>query len=274
MKFDGHVHIMSQDVQAVTSFATELAAANLTGALVMSLPPPGYNDISVSFEKRLDMLVKIVEGQANLFPFMWIDPLDSDAENQIKLAVETGVDGFKIICDHFYPSNKQAIKVYRNIANVEKPLLFHCGMLGDGKFSSLYNRPAEFECLLDIPDLRFSLAHLGWPWCDEFIAVALKFQNLHRRDSSRYPEMFIDNTPGTPYIYRREVLIKLFTVCEAMNNFYYGSDLLAENYRSKRSAEIIQSDDKIYSELGFSEAEKEKFYSTNLLNFLQKDLPA
>lgn len=75
--------------------------------------------------------------------------------------------------------------------------------------SSQYNRPSEFEPLLEINGLKFSLAHISWPWCDELIAVYGKFLNAYAGNPDHSVEMFIDITPGTPPIYRQEVLTKL-----------------------------------------------------------------
>jgi predicted TIM-barrel fold metal-dependent hydrolase len=36
------------------------------------------------------------------------------------------------------------------------------------------DRPAIY-----FPEVRFVLSHLGWPWCDEAIAMALKFPNVY-----------------------------------------------------------------------------------------------
>jgi hypothetical protein len=103
-------------------------------------------------------------------------------------------------------------------------MLFHSGILYDGRDTSRYNRPAEFECLLDVPGLRFAMAHISWPWCDEMIALYGKFQAAHGSRAD-VPELFIDTTPGTPAIYRRDALTKVFTVgFDVKHNVLFGSD--------------------------------------------------
>ncbi len=54
------------------------------------------------------------------------------------------------------------------------------------------------------------MGHCSWPWYDECIALYGKFLNALEKDGA--PEMFFDLTPGTPVIYRRDLLTKLFTV--------------------------------------------------------------
>ena len=101
---------------------------------------------------------------------------------------------------------------------------------GTAKPSSPFNRPAEFEALLAVKGLTFCLAHIGWPWCDEMIAVYgnSSTRTLKHADAG---EMFIDLTPGTPPIYRKEALTKLFTVgYDIEDNVIFGTDCTADDY--------------------------------------------
>ncbi len=52
------------------------------------------------------------------------------------MAVEMGVSGFKIIFQYCYPYDKRVIPLYERIAYHNKPLLFHSGILYDGKNTS------------------------------------------------------------------------------------------------------------------------------------------
>ena len=71
--------------------------------------------------------------------------------------------------------------------------------------------------------MRFSLAHISWPWCDELIAAYGKILNASASRADYRGEMFVDITPGTPTIYRREALTKLFTVgYDIQDNVIFG----------------------------------------------------
>jgi predicted TIM-barrel fold metal-dependent hydrolase len=195
--------------------------------------------------------------------------MEQDALKQIDLAVKRGANGFKIICNNFFPSHPQALKIMEEIANCKKPILFHSGILWDGKASSAYNRPAEFEILVEIKGLKFTLAHMGWPWCDELLAVYGKFQNAQslRRDSS--VEMFIDITPGTPPIYREEALTKLFGIgYDVENNVIFGSDSNVNEYNDAWAREWMTRDNAIYKKLRLSRNVVQKIYGENLKRFL------
>ena len=185
MILDGHIHmdyiedVNISDIQE--KLLTSLNLAGIYGGLVISPAPSSEN--SHKPIKRINQVVTLTENHQHLYPFYWIDPTEEDALDQVDMAQEMGIDGFKVICNHFFPGDSRAMKAYEKIALNSKPMLFHSGILWDGTPSSKYNRPIEFECLLEIPNLKFSLAHVSWPWTDECIAVYGKMANSMRSDS-------------------------------------------------------------------------------------------
>jgi predicted TIM-barrel fold metal-dependent hydrolase len=260
---DGHVHVMGETVDQ-KSLLERMRAAGVSGAVLMSAPPSSHEANARPARDRLDNLLAWVEGSPDLYPVFWIDPLEPDALEQVALASRSAVRGFKVICSSFYPGDPRAIEVYRAIAETGKPVMFHSGILWDGQDSSRYNRPVEFESLLAVPDLRFSLAHVSWPWCDEHIALFGKLQR-----SRLSGKMFVDLTPGTPPIYRREVLTKLFTVgYDVGDNVFFGTDGIALNYSVENAQRWLQRDNAIYDSLGLSKDQRDKIYAGNVKRFL------
>ena len=272
MILDGHIHIQDGPADKA-AFKRGLAASGIGGGLVISLAPncfrreaPGLLD---GAKKRLDGLLQRTRGDENLFPFFWIDPMEPDAERQAEAALGYGVMGFKVICDSYYPYDDKPMALFRAIAGMGKPLLFHSGILWDGKFSSLYNKPANFEALIDIPGLRFSLAHASWPWCDECIALYGKILNAKSEGPGTSAEMFIDITPGTPQIYRRDLLVKLYTVgYDIEDNVVYGSDCSFDDYAGEWSGKWVGIDRAIYNDLKLEQAAVDKAFGGNLRRFV------
>ena len=270
MLLDGHIHITSLE-GSLSAFRTQLTRAGMDGALLISLPPPpaGRKPDGVPADRRIAQVLEFTEGRPNMFPFLWIDPMDDEVFGQIDEAVRRGIAGFKVICHNHYPGDDRAMKVFRRVAAKGKPILFHSGILWDGQPSSRYNRPAEFEALLDVEGLRFSLAHIGWPWCDELIAVYGKFLNAYSRRPDLGVEMFVDVTPGTPEIYRHEVLTKLFGVgYDVEDNVVFGSDCSTAPYNERWTRDWIARDRAIYQEIGVPESAQEKIFCGNLLRFV------
>ena len=270
MIFDGHIHILNHSEDR-ESLMMELSHSGISGGLIISLPPPAFPAVAPSAPPidRMNNVLFWCKTMENLYPFYWIDPMEDDAEDQIVMAVEKDIMGFKVICDSYFPGNKRAMEIFRIIAETKRPILFHSGILWDGKPSSQYNRPSEFEPLLEINDLRFSLAHISWPWCDELIAVYGKFLNAYAGNPDHSVEMFIDITPGTPPIYRREVLTKLFTVgYDVENNVIFGTDCCTNPYNSGWTRQWIERDKNIFHELGLKKDTIDAIYYRNLKRFV------
>jgi predicted TIM-barrel fold metal-dependent hydrolase len=268
MILDGHIHIFSAQPDG-DALLRRLQAAGVDGGVLLSLPPASCTKLAQPVADRLHNLSIWCAASANLYPFFWIDPTEEDALAQVELAVGQGVRGFKIICNHFYPGDARALPVYQAISDAERPILFHSGILWDGRFSSKYNRPAEFEALLSVPGLHFALAHISWPWCDELLAVYGKFQHSPACQGERAVEMFIDITPGTPPIYREEALSKLFTIgYDVRSHVLFGSDSAAHDYNAQSASTWITRDNAIYRKLGLDAQTFEGIYAENLLRFL------
>jgi len=270
MILDGHIHIATRGGDR-EDFARRLRAAGVGGGMIVSLPPPAFRAIAEtgSADERLDSLFWWAETDAELYPLFWIDPVEDDALGQVAAAVGRGVSGFKVICDRHDPGDARAMPVYDAIARAGRPILFHSGILWDGKPSSMHNRPAGFEPLLEVTGLRFCLAHISWPWCDEAIAVYGKFLTARRRRSVPPAEMFIDITPGTPRIYRREALTKLYTVgYDVKDNVIFGSDNHADSYGAEGVRQWIDFDGAILRDLGLPAQTLDALYCGNLRRFV------
>ena len=120
---------------------------------------------------------------------------------------------------------------------------------------------------MDIKGLRFSLGHCSWPWIDECIALYGKFLNAYANGMGA--EMFFDTTPGTPAIYRRELLTKLYTVgYDVEDNVMFGTDCTAGVYSDTWTDKWLKTDGAILRELGADETLFQKLYHDNLLRFL------
>jgi predicted TIM-barrel fold metal-dependent hydrolase len=265
MVLDGHIHIHAGQGGRETLVERMKAAGVDGGVLISASPRPA----TLSNAERLADLLAWCRAGPELYPFYWIDPLQEDALDQVTAAVARGVAGFKVICSHHYPGDERAMPVYRAIAAADKPILFHSGILWDGQPSAKYNRPGEFEALLEVDGLKFCLAHISWPWCDELIAVYGKFLNAYTRRPDLSVEMYVDITPGTPPIYRREALTKLFTVgYDVAHNVLFGSDCNANHYNVSWVQEWTLRDRAIFQDLGLDQETVEGIYAGNLQRFL------
>lgn len=256
-RYDSHIHVYDEGSPKPEFLAAKLREAGLTGGCIFSRPPVKRNRQMPSPlppERAMEDCIAWASASSTIYPFYWIDPSAPNACDLVDLAVEKGIYGFKVIRGDGLPCDGKTLPVYRKIAAAGKPLTFHTGILWDGQASSDNFRPANWEPLIDIPGLRFALAHVSWPWCDECIAVYGKLLNaIATRGADDVPEMFIDTTPGTPKIYRRDVLAKIYTVgYDVMDHVQFGTDCSTYNYNVDWVKDWFKTDDEIMSGLGLN----------------------
>ena len=251
MRIDCHIHSNVADADR-TDIISNMKAGGFDGGIIFSQSPSGMFGDSPAPEKRMDAVLKICYGHKYLFPFYWINPTEPDALEQVELAGNKGLMGYKIICSAHYPCDERAMSVYKKIAEQGKPVMFHSGILYDGRNASgNYNRPCGFEGLLSVDGLRFSLAHVSWPWTDECTAVYGKFNSAlgHSKPDSPAGEMFIDLTPGTPKPYRKPMYEKLlFSGYNIKKNLLYGIDNSTGPYSPNYSKSFLDLDEEIFEE--------------------------
>lgn len=261
-----HLHCLNSDPQFLLDRFEE---AGIYGSNVFSVPPKQMPLMAeqADFETRLADVLRFTEGRRDrLFPILWIHPDEEGEAEKIAEAAERGIMGYKMICNSFYVYEDKSMKLLEAVAKTGKPIFFHSGILWDGRVSSCYNRPANWECCLEVPGLRFSLAHCSWPWIDECIALYGKFLSAYNLRPGLSAEMYMDMTPGTPMIYRRELLTKLHTVgYDVKHNLLFGLDQRADSYNPEWAREWLKMDESIYDELGLDEETRGLIYEKNLL---------
>ena len=288
-RYDEHIHIYKDSEPKPEAFAARLAEAGLAGGCVYSreqTPEPRLtNTTCLTPEQIVDNVIAWCSASPTLYPFYWIDPSRADAVDLVDMAVEKGIYGFKVIRNNSYPCDGPALDCYRRMAYWKKPLTFHSGILYDGIPSSEYFRPVAFEGLLRAPGLRFALAHISWPWCDECIAMAGKMNDANWRLkpnrpgatsrapglNSDVPLMFIDSTPGAHDVWRRDAFAKMYgTVFRSVINkrLMFGSDCSVHDYRVAYSRKYQGLDDGYLREHQATTEEIDAYYRGTLQDFL------
>ena len=268
-RYDGHVHSFAGAPDS-RAYLARLAAAGFRGGIVLSENPDPLDDSPAPDpEDAMDRAIGWASASETLYPFYWINPVLDNASDLVDMAVEKGMFGFKVLPGTFMPGDPKALPVYAKMAKAGKPVLFHSGILWDGRSSAKFTRPGNFEDLIDIPNLRFCLAHVSWPWTDECVAVYGKFLNALTVDTRPRAEMFVDVTPGTPEIYRREVLARLFlSGYDTTDHVQFGTDCRTDDYQVGWATGWQKRDDAIYAELGFGAEAVDSVYRRSFQAFL------
>lgn len=274
MIIDCHVHASGRE--RVDDVLKAIEEAGLDGIVLFS-PYPGRSPVGgssypdVTEEGQIESMKFISRLQAEapdrIIGFLWLEPRLRNAARLAERAVtDFELRGIKMIPDHWYPYEERFFPLYEKIGELGVPIIFHSGILWGFRDSSRFCRPVYYEVLLNFPKVRFALAHIGWPWVDECIAVWGRFRaDAERREADRL-QMFIDTTPGTPRIYRREALHKALAY-GAEDYMLFGSDSRAgdSSYRIR----VMEADRAILrEEIGVPASVERKFFGMNAKTFL------
>jgi len=254
MIYDAHIHLWPslEKEHNPKDFLLSTPEKNKIGGMIISLPPPkygAYDNLGVkpmSNPKRIQHTLDFCKPLKNFFPCYWIDPTDKDAVKQVVKVKELGFRAIKVICTHYFPSAGMA--VYHKCAELNLPVLFHSGISFDGQDSSRYSHPLEFECLLEVMTLRFAMAHLSWPWCDDFVAFYGKVYAKRLYNKRCHIQLFADMTRGTPDNYREEALRKLLFTGYPIEDFLlFGTDTMVPNVDANRIRGVYDRDVAIFA---------------------------
>ena len=265
-----HIHAENGTPDADALIARMEDAGVYGGTVFSRRPAEADGEPSGGFEERMENVLAWTKGYGGrLFPVLWIHPDEENLSERVREAARRGITAFKMICDNYYVYDERVMSILRLIAELDKPVFFHSGILWNGAVSSEYNKPVNWETLLDIPNLRFSMGHCSWPWYDECIAMYGKFMNAYLENPLVSCEMFFDLTPGTPEIYREDLFFKLYNIgYDVPHNIMFGTDSSAATYGGDWVKNWIAFDNRLYDKLGVGEEIREKIYRDNFLRFI------
>ena len=135
---------------------------------------------------------------------------------------ELGIRGIKMVPDRWTPEDEEALPLLEALARLGVYVVFHCGIFMDGRSSS-FCRPTFYEGIHRVDGFHGHLAHLGWPWVDELVAL-LMMESYHREPNPDDPwQLKADFSFGPPPDWRVESLLKALDSL-APDQLIYGSD--------------------------------------------------
>ena len=139
-----------------------------------------------------DYVAAIAKQDPEVFTgFATVDPWKGKAavEELERSVTELGLVGLKLhpVRQAFFPNDTQFYPLYEKATEMQVPVLFHSGYAGVGSgspggagFKLKYAAPIPSidDVAADFPQLTIIMAHPGWPWTEEQIAVSLHKTNV------------------------------------------------------------------------------------------------
>jgi predicted TIM-barrel fold metal-dependent hydrolase len=264
MIVDAHVHTRGHE--KAENILRAMDRVGITRACLLS--PPKLEDSGAQRESLAWMRDLTAAAPDRLLGYFWLNPLLPDADRLIQEAAATpGIRAFKLMADHWYPHDDSLESALAAIERTGKPILFHSGVLWSHMDSSRYCRPAEFEVMLEYPSVRFTLAHMAWPWIDECFAVADRMRHGIRELTGGPSTMYVDLSPGTPMAVREEALRRAVLLGDT-DRLLFGSDD-TDPEKLDKAAEILAFDREMLGmEIELPDKTMDRIFGLNLLEFL------
>jgi len=189
----------------------------------------------------------------------WVNPTIPGIAGLAEEALcEMGFVGLKIIPDHWFAYEERLEPFWEKMHALRARILFHTGILYGYDDGSRFCRPLWLEKLVHYPNIRFAMAHISWPWCEECLAVMGRMRAAAGYQPQRW-QSYIDITPGTPRHIRRQALANAVDFC-GPERIMFGTDSTIPGGLSGQAARV-QSDLQIFSDLGLDEKQKERIMS-------------
>jgi predicted TIM-barrel fold metal-dependent hydrolase len=288
MIIDCHVHSLGNET--ADEIVKELDRVGIDKAVVFATYPGrgeksepvkymefSCREVNDALQKESTKFVSKLQADApdRIIAFAWIEPRLKNATKNIEEAVtKYECKGIKMMPDHYYPYEPMFFPVYKKVEELEVPITFHSGILGDMKDSSRFCQPAFYEVLINFPNLKFALAHVSWPWIDECVGICGRLKsrlwNVKEEEKADKMQMYIDITPGTPKFYRKIAFQRILDM-DLEDYVIFGTDCPASNFSPwwQDAREVYNRDKALIKELGYSDEVVEKIFHKNAERYLK-----
>jgi predicted TIM-barrel fold metal-dependent hydrolase len=247
MIIDCHVHSLGNET--ADEIVKEMDRVGIDKAVVLATYPGreeksepvkymdfSFREVNDELQRESTKFVSKLQADApdRIIAFAWIEPrLKNAVRNAEEAVTKYECRGIKMMPDHYFPYEPAFFPVYEKIQELEVPITFHSGILGDNKDSSRFCQPVFYEVLLNFPNLKFALAHVGWPWIDECVGICDRLKsrlwNVKEEEKLEKMQMYIDITPGTPNFYRK-IAFQRFLDMGLEDYVIFGTDCPASNF--------------------------------------------
>jgi len=186
----------------------------------------------------------------------WVNPaIDGMAELAAEALDGMGYVGIKIIPDHWYAHEPRLEPFWERMDQLRASILFHTGILYGWEDASRFCRPVYLEALARYPNIRFAMAHVAWPWCEECLAVMGRMR-AETHGEGRQWQSYIDLTPGTPPHIRKQAVANAISFC-GPERIIFGTDCSLPN-RMDAQKDMVRRDLALFDQLGLDDRQKQR----------------
>ncbi|HZP61821.1 MAG TPA: amidohydrolase family protein [Terriglobales bacterium] len=178
---------IGNNFQPLETFFLQMDVAGIDRAVLLPIDCRRARKLGVSSNEQV---AELCAGSSRFIGFASVDPARKGAAKELQQAVEgLGLRGLKLdpALQDFDPHDAGAFAVYEVAESLGIPVLVHTGMSWAPETPLERCHPLSWEQpVRRFSKLNFILAHFGWPWVWDAIAMALKYPNVYLDTSCLY----------------------------------------------------------------------------------------
>ena len=253
---DSHVHVHAPGDPA--ELLRHMDANGVERLLIISEPERVSPRQTLENFRKTEKMFRAAPGR--LSGLAWINPTIPNAAGLAECALtEMGYCGIKIIPDHWFAYEPRLEPFWEKMNALKASILFHTGILYGFDDGSRFCHPEYLEKLQHYPNIRFSMAHVSWPWCEECLAVMGRMQAAVNWVHAQW-QSYIDLTPGTPKHIRKQAIANAVSFCGGVDHILWGTDSTTGTDLSHQK-DVLAMDRQIFAEIGLDEKQQERIFS-------------
>jgi predicted TIM-barrel fold metal-dependent hydrolase len=187
--------VYKQSAYSMEETFIEMRAGEIDKAVLLPLDLTTLVGGMIVNNEEINKLVELYPDK--FIGFASVDPFRPEALEILDYAFKVlHLKGLKLnpSKQHFYPADEFLKPIYKKCVQYNRPILFHSGMSWEPDAPARFSQPINFEDVaINFPELRFCLAHFGWPWTNETAMLLIKYPNIYADTSLLYldsPEDF------------------------------------------------------------------------------------
>lgn len=182
------VFYIGNRMQPLEVFHLQMDVAGIQRAVVLPIDATTARGAKVYSNEQIAELCAMSD---RLIGFASVDPHNPAAPQELQAAIQgLGLRGLKLSppTQEFYPNDQTlAYPIYEVAQSLGIPVIIHAGLSWEPKARLKWAQPLLVEDVAaDFPKLNIVIAHLGWPWVLDCVALALKYPNIHLDTSALY----------------------------------------------------------------------------------------
>jgi len=255
------VFYIGNNLQPLEIFFLQMDVAGIERAVLLPVDCRRARKLAVSSNEQV---AELCRRSTRFIGFASVDPMRRGAERELREAVNgLGLRGLKLdpALQDFAPGDRKAYGVYEAAAELGIPVLMHTGLSWAPHTPLQRCHPLLVEePVRRFPKLNFVLAHFGWPWVWDAVAMALKYPNVFLDTSCLYydsPAEFFQ------FVFSRQIPTTLIER-SLRNQIVFGS-----NYPRVEIKNMVHA----LKSLNLTSGCLEKIFRTNAERLLQARVP-